>query len=313
MAETVLVTGGAGFIGSHLVEALVEQANAVRVLDDLSTGNRDQLPAAIELIEGDVRDRNACARACVGVRTAFHLAARVSVRHSVATFAEDADVNVGGTLRMLQAAAASGVRRFVYASSMAVYADSAGGHRVREEDAAEPLSPYGIGKLTAERYLLLLGPQLGIEPVVLRFFNTFGPRQGYTPYVGVATIFTHRILAGEECVIFGDGQQCRDFTHVSDIVQGCLRAASVPTAAGQVINLGSGIGTTVNELAAVLTRILRAGRFRHQPRDASELRYSVADITKARQLLGYEPRVSLDQGLPQVIQEIRQRLAAAQK
>jgi nucleoside-diphosphate-sugar epimerase len=310
MTAIALVTGGAGFIGSHLVRALQAQSRRVRILDDLSTGSRECVPSGTEFVQGDIRDPVACRQACTGVDTVFHLAARVTVRHSAATFVEDADTNVLGTLRMLEAAASRGARRFIYASSMAVYADSAPGRQISEEYRTEPISAYGLGKLAAEQYVLLMGKHLGLEPVVLRFFNTFGPGQGYTPYVGVVTIFITHILAGKTCTIYDDGQQCRDFTHVRDVVAACLLAERSPAAVGEVFNIGTAVGTSVNRLAALLRGLLGAGSFDHQPRDASELRYSVANIAKARHLLSYEPRVGLAEGLPEVIEQVRARIAS---
>lgn len=305
MKRRALVTGGAGFIGSHLVRARLADGWQVRVLDDLSTGQRAKIPDTAEFLAGDVRDPSISLRACDGIDTLFHLAARVSIRHSVETFCDDADVNLLGTLQLLKAAAECGVRRFVYVSSMAVYAESQVGMPVSETHPTEPLSPYGISKLAAERYVLMMAPRLSIEPVVLRFFNTFGPGQGYTPYVGVATIFITRILRGEPCVIYGDGEQCRDFTHVSDIVQGCRLAADAPAAVGEVFNLGSGVGTTVNALAKLIQAELGAGTFRHEARDSTELRYSVADISEATRLLGYQPRVRLQDRLSEVVESVR--------
>lgn len=297
-----LVTGGAGFIGSHLVDALLAGGWDVRVLDNLATGRREQVPAAAELLVGDIGSADLAERACEGVDTVYHLAARVSVRDSFEYLVEHNTVNVTGTLVQLRAAAAAGVRRFVLASSMAVYADAQPGARNDEQHPTRPLSPYGISKLAAEEYVLLGAPAFGIEPVVLRFFNTYGPRQAYSPYVGVVTIFITRLLQGLPCSIYGDGQQCRDFVHVSDVVRGCLAAGTSPSAVGQRINVGSGRGTTVNELAALLARLLgKPADFSHVAQPPGELQQSVADVAKAARLLGYVPQAWLEDHLGEVI------------
>lgn len=308
MKRQALVTGGAGFIGSHLCELLVHHDWNVRVLDDFSTGLAENVCAEAQTIRGCVCDPEVCARACAGVDTVFHLAARVSVRQSVEEFYEDAETNLMGTLCVFRAAAVEGVRRLAFASSMAVYADSPPGSPVTEGHAVEPKSPYGLGKLAAERYVQMMAPEVGLEPVILRLFNTYGTRQTCTPYVGVVTIFVNRILAGEPAVIFGDGEQRRDFVHVSDVARGFLKAAESPNAPGEVFNLGSGTGTTVNELAQILQGLLGPGAFVNESQPAAELRDSVADISKARELLGYEPQGVLADCLPEVVEHIRNRV-----
>jgi len=308
VSVTALVTGGAGFIGSHLADRLLVQGDTVRVLDDLSTGQRDNVPAGATFVEGDILDPAACEAACANVDTVYHLAARVTIRHSVETFLDDATTNLMGTLRVLQAAARAGVRRFVLASSMGVYSDSPTGEPVPESHPTEPLSPYGISKLAAEKYVLMMGPSLGLEPVVLRFFNTYGSRQGYTPYVGVATIFVTRILRGEPCTIFGDGEQRRDFVHVSDVARACALAGLSSEAPGRILNVGTGRGTSVKELAAAIGDHLGAGEFSQAPVDRTELRHSVANIDRAREILGYEPRETLEEKLPELVADIRSRV-----
>jgi UDP-glucose 4-epimerase len=303
-----LVTGGAGFIGSHLCERLLETGWQVRVLDDLSTGSRDHVALAAEFIEGDIRCAETARRACADVDCVLHLAARVSIRHSVETFRDDADTNLMGTLNMLQAAGEAGVRRFVHASSMAVYSDTQDESLVTEEHPTEPLSPYGISKLAGERYALMMGPRLALEPVVLRLFNTYGTRQGYTPYVGVITIFVTNSLAGKPSIIFGDGNQRRDFVHVTDVAEAFRLAADSDGAVGEAVNIGSGRGATVNELAERIQALLGDSAFSHEPAQATELRNSVADISKATRLLGYQPRGALEERLPDVIEYLKSRV-----
>ena len=310
MSRCALVTGGAGFIGSHLVDHLLRAGWAVRVLDNLTTGRIERVASSVEFVNGDVNDAASSLAACRGVDTVFHLAARVSVRDSFDFMVEHNTTNVTGTLVMLKAAAAGKVRRFVFASSMAVYSDSADAVPLSETHAVRPLSPYGIAKLAAEEYLCLAAPFFDIEPVVLRFFNTYGTRQTLSPYVGVATIFVNRLLSGQRCTVFGDGEQCRDFVHVSDVAKACILAADAPQAVGRRINVGSGRGTTVNQLLSLISALMKKEAIRqHEPPQAAELRNSIADLTLARQLLGYEPRAVVDVGFAEMIEAIRQTQA----
>ncbi|MEM4724866.1 MAG: NAD-dependent epimerase/dehydratase family protein, partial [Candidatus Hadarchaeum sp.] len=244
-----LVTGGAGFIGSHLVERLLQEGLQVIVLDDLSMGKRENVPNGAEFVLGDVRDPAVVSAALSGVDAVFHLAARVSIRASVAGFYEDAETNLMGTLNVLRACASAGIKKFIYASSMAVYADSAEPVPIPETHPTVPISPYGVAKLASERYAMLVAAQSGFQAVALRYFNTYGPRQSFTPYVGVITIFIQRLLRGEPPLIFGDGEQCRDFVYVGDVVEATYRAL-VSSVEGEVFNIGSGVGTSVNQIAA---------------------------------------------------------------
>ncbi len=299
--KRALVTGGAGFIGSHVAERLVGLGVQVRVLDNLSVGVRENVPQGAELVVGDVRDAATVERALDGVDIVFHLAARVSIRASVDGFYDDAQTNVMGTLTVLQACAEQKVRRFVYASSMGVYADAPTPDPIPETHPTEPISPYGVGKLAGEKYLLCLAGVLGLEPIILRYFNTYGPRQGYTPYVGVITIFIKRLLAGEPPVIFGDGEQRRDFVYVGDVADATVLAAQKDVA-GEVFNIGTGRATSVNEVAALLCGKLNPTiRPEYAPAHPGELRYSVPDISKARRLLGYDPKGRLEDKIDEVI------------
>jgi len=301
-----LVTGGAGFIGSHLCQKLLDEGYSVRALDDLSVGKKENIPPGCEFIQGSILDEAAVGAACRDMDALFHQAARVTIRGSVENFYEDAETNLMGTLRLLRAAAAHGVRRFIYASSMAVYADSEKPVPVSEDYQTIPASPYGIAKLAAEQYVLMMAPALGIESVVLRYFNTFGTRQTFTPYVGVITIFITRLLQQQDITIFGDGLQVRDFVHVSDIVQANLVALTKPAATGRIFNVGSGRGTNVLQLANLLKdRLYPSAKIEFAPARQEELRNSVADISRASRLLGYAPQTEFDSHLPEVINFIR--------
>jgi UDP-glucose 4-epimerase len=297
-----LVTGGAGFIGSHLVRALLARGLEVVVVDNLSTGRRENVPLSAEFVRGDILDQNLLVRALRGVDIVFHQAARVTVRGSLNHFAEDARTNLMGTITLLQACTtARTVRKFVFASSMAVYADAPTPHPISESWTTEPLSPYGVSKLAAEKYIRLVCESSGIEPVILRYFNTFGPGQSFTPYVGVVTIFITRLLTGQRPIIFGDGLQTRDFVSVEDVVEANLLAMehNIP---GEILNIGSGHGTTVNDLAHLLCARLRPDlEPEYAPAQPGELRNSVADITKARHLLGYTPHRTLADSLDDIV------------
>ncbi len=299
--KRALVTGGAGFIGSHLVERLLQEGLQVVVLDDLSVGKRENVPPEAEFVLGDVCDEHTVASALSGSEVAFHLAAKVSIRGSVEGFYEDAKTNVMGTLSLLQACIRERIQRFIYASSMAVYADASDFTQVSEDFATVPVSPYGVGKLACERYVMLIAAQSGFEAVALRYFNTYGPRQGFTPYVGVITIFIQRLLRGEPPMIFGDGEQRRDFVHVDDVVDATIRAMTRGVS-GHAFNVGSGVGTTVNQIAKMLCNRLRPGTLPvHGPAHSGELRNSVADIRRARAVLRYEPKSRFDDRIDEII------------
>jgi UDP-glucose 4-epimerase len=289
----VLVTGGAGFIGHHLAHALVRRGVAVTVLDDCSMGRRENVPAGARFVEGDVRDPSAVRAALDGVEAVLHEAAIVSIRASVEHFVRDADVNLMGTLNLLQQMAGRKIRRAVLASSMAVYADSPRPEPLSEAARTEPIAPYGAAKLAAERYWLMLGEQSGVPSTALRYFNTYGPNQSFTPYVGVMTIFIQRLLSGQPPVIFGDGEQRRDYIHVDDIVAANLAVldASDAAVAGRVFNVGTGRATSVNELAAALIAAVAPGtQPAHAPAQAGELRNAIADVSAIHRALGWSAR-----------------------
>jgi UDP-glucose 4-epimerase len=294
MAVTrALVTGGAGFIGHHLTRALLARGVAVTVLDDLSMGKRENVPAAARFVRGDVRDARVLDDVLDGVDAVLHQAAVVSIRASVEHFVRDAEVNLMGTLTLLRAIAARRIPRAVLASSMAVYADSPRPDPLAEDAPTVPISPYGVAKLAAERYWLMIGAETGVATTALRYFNTYGPNQTPTPYVGVVTIFIERLLAGAPLRIFGDGEQARDFVHVDDIVGANLAVLDAPVAAvaGRIFNVGTGHATSVNDVAATLIAALAPGtRPEHLPAQAGEMRNAIADSGALRAATGWTAR-----------------------
>ncbi len=297
-----LVTGGAGFIGSHTVEALIKAGHQIRVLDNFHTGKRQNLSGVrtrIDLVEGDIRDASLVRRVLRKVEYVIHLAALHEVPRSVEQPMETHDVNVTGIVNLLVAARDARVKRFVYASSSAVYGDSP--ILPRSEDTA-PLptsSPYAVSKLAGEHYCRLFSHLYGLETVSLRFFNMFGPRQdSASDYAGVIPKFVTALLSGIPPTIYGDGEQSRDFTYVADCVAAILRASSTPDLSGEVLNIGTGQQTTVNQLCSFLQEILgRKIPPRFGPPQPGDIKYDYADITKAKRLLSYEPSVDIQQGL----------------
>jgi UDP-glucose 4-epimerase len=288
--QKVCVTGGAGFIGSKLVHALVALGVDVVVIDDLSVGSRAALPREARLVQADVRDTDKVMSALAGCGLMFHLAARVAVRSSFEFVVEDTSVNVVGTASVLRAAQRSGsVKRFVLTSSMAVYADAPIGTLIDEQWATKPLSPYGISKLTAEALVHQLCAHAGMSSAVLRLFNTYGIGQQLSPYVGAITIFCNRIAQGQAPRIFGDGNQSRDFVHVQDVVQALLKAGAAECS-GETFNVGTGVATSVNQVVVAIQAALGTSfRPEHIDTAPGELRCSVANVDKARQLVGYKP------------------------
>jgi UDP-N-acetylglucosamine/UDP-N-acetyl-alpha-D-glucosaminouronate 4-epimerase len=298
----VLVTGGAGFIGSHLVDALVERRARVRVLDDLSSGNLGNLVHhgdAVELQRGDVRDVEVCRNACRGVRWVFHLAALVSVPRSLEDPASTIAVNVTGTANIFAAAREAGVARVVYASSSSVYGDRASVPQCEGEEGA-PLSPYAASKAMGEQLAAVLARGLGQQLVGLRFFNVYGPRQDPEgAYAAVIPRFLAAARRGAPLEIHGDGEQSRDFVYVTDAVEAALLAAGAPpSACGAAYNVAGGERVTMNELAARVTEISgsRVPPVHVAPR-VGDVRHSLADLTAARTQLGHSPQVLVADGL----------------
>jgi UDP-glucose 4-epimerase len=309
MFSHALVTGGAGFIGSHLTRRLLNAGHKATVLDNLSVGRREVVPPGARFVHGDIRDDAALAEALAGVDCVFHLAAQVTIRGSFDRFYEDLDTNVMGTARLLRAVDPARIKWFTLASSMAVYADAGSPAPIAESHPTQPISPYGIGKLAAEGVARQILEARGIPFTAVRFFNTFGPGQTYTPYVGVITIFVTRLLRGESITIFGDGEQQRDFVHVDDIATGTMLTAGRTPG---TYNLGTGHGTSLNQLAALLIGQLAPGtQPTHAPAQAGELRFSVADIAAARASLGYAPTRTLSDDVGSVIEDVRRRLGTA--
>lgn len=300
-----LVTGGAGFIGSHLVESLVRDGQTVRVLDDFSSGKQANLrPVAehVEIITGSVTNPEQVAAAVRDCDTIYHLAAMPSVQRSIEDPLGCHAICATGTLHVLDAARRSGVRRVVYVGSSSAYGDTPGALRV-EEDPLVPLSPYAAAKLAGEHYCRCFTVVYGLETVRLRFFNVFGPRQdARSPYSGVIALFTSALLEGRTPMIHGDGLQSRDFIYVENAVQALRKAATAPAAVGQVYNIGNGGCVTLLELLAELNAILGTNISpQHGPPREGDVRYSQADITRARRDLGYEPTISFAEGLRRTI------------
>jgi UDP-glucose 4-epimerase len=296
-----LVTGGAGFIGSHVTEALVRRGDQVRVLDNLSTGRRENLAgllADIEFIEGDLNDLPLVERAVRGAAVVFHQAALPSVPLSLQRPLDTHRDCVTATVHLLDAARRNGVRRVVYAASSSAYGDQPF-VSLRETDLPQPLSPYAAAKLAGEYYCQAFYHSFGLETVGLRYFNVFGPRQDPgSPYSAVIPLFITALLKGQPPTIYGDGLQTRDFCYVANVAHGNLLAAEADGAAGRIINLANGRATDLLTLLAALNRLLELDvRPRHEPPRIGDIRDSTADITQARRLLGYEVQVDFDEGL----------------
>ena len=293
-----LVTGGAGFLGAALANRLARDGHQVRVIDDLSAGDPARLDGQVLFTRGDVADRPKLWTLLQDVDCVYHLAARVQVSESIQYPRAYNDVNVGGTVSVMEAMRDVGVRRVVLTSSGAVYGEQ--GHQpVREDEVPNPQSPYAVSKLAAEYYVRAIGALWGIETVVLRVFNTYGPGQNLPPsHPPVVPRFLHQALRGGSLVIFGGGGQTRDFVYVDDVVEALVAAATAADVDRRIINVGSGLETSVNDLAVLVAEV--AGReveVLHSPAESGGVSCLCADIALARRLLEYEPRVALAQGL----------------
>ena len=300
-----LVTGGAGFIGSHIVDRLLADGQQVRVLDNFSSGKRENLPPGnkVEIIEGDVGDFDTVRKAMEGVDIVFHEAAIASVPDTVRDPLASARVNYVGTVNVLEAARQAGARRVMFADSAAVYGDLPGLPK-QEDMPVKPLSPYAIDKLASEDACRVYHHLYGLETVCLRYFNVFGPRQDpSSPYSGVISIFSAALKSGKQPLIFGDGEQTRDFVYVSDVVEANIRAATAPDAAGRAINIATGSTISVNDMLGTICK-LQSAKFdpEYKPAREGDIRHSYADISSARELLQWQPVVSFEDGLKKLFE-----------
>jgi UDP-glucose 4-epimerase len=300
----VLITGGAGFIGTALANYLVKDGHHVRALDDLSAGDPSRLDSRVLFTRGDVRNVPALWTLLQDVECVFHLAARVAVPESVLYPQEYNDVNVGGTVALLTAVRDVGVPRVVLASSATVYGDQRQ-QPVTETLRPNPRAPYAVTKIAAEHYLFSLSALYGCEAVALRIFNAYGPGQRIPPaHAPVVPLFLKRALGGGSLVIHGDGRQTRDFVYIDDVLQALMAAATTPRVAGQTINVGSGVETSISQLVDHVAAVSgRSTTVLHNDAQTGGVSRLVADLALARQLLGYEPRVSLSEGLRRLLIE----------
>jgi len=308
-----LVTGGAGFIGSHLAHELVRRGHRVRIADSLITGKRANIDGLdVEFVEGDLADPAFAARAVSGADFVLHQAAIPSVPRSVADPVTSNRANIDATLNVLVAARDAQVKRVVYAGSSSAYGDTPTLPK-REDMPTDPLSPYALQKLVGEHYCRMFTRLYGLETVTIRYFNVFGPRQDPgSPYSGVISLFATAVLAARQPVIYGDGGQTRDFTYVANVVDGVLRACEAPQASGEVINVATGGRISLNELLRTMNRIVGTSiEPIYKEARAGDVRDSQADISKAKALLGYEPTVTLDQGLRHTLDWCGQSSAAS--
>jgi nucleoside-diphosphate-sugar epimerase len=296
----VVVTGGAGFIGSNLVRALIERGDEVRVLDNFSTGNRANLDGVdVEIFEGELRSYERVHNAVRNAEIVYHLGALGSVPRSVQDPLTSSAVNVEGTLNVLLAARDEGVRRVVFSSSTSVYGSSRQ-LPTSEDNPPDPISPYGVAKLAAERYCISFSRVYdSFESVVLRYFNVFGPRQSpFSQYAAVIPLFVTAIDAGQPVTIHGDGEQSRDFTYVGNVVDATMRAGEATGASGEIFNIAAGSPVSVNHVADTIAKILgKPVEKLHLPPRAGDIRDSWADLSKAERLLGYRPQIALEDGL----------------
>ena len=303
-----LVTGGAGFIGSNLVRALLERGDDVRVLDNFSTGNRANLEGLdVEIVEGELRSYERVHNAVRGTETVYHLGALGSVPRSVQDPLTSSAVNVEGTLNVLLAARDEGVRRVVFSSSSSVYGAKTD-LPVNESLAADPISPYGVAKLAAERYCVSFSRVYeSFETVVLRYFNVFGPRQSpFSQYAAMVPLFITAVMSGEPVTVYGDGEQSRDFTYITNVIDATVRAAYAENASGRIFNVAAGSPASVNDVADAISRIVGMPVEKsYAPPRPGDIRDSWADVSAARDVLGYVPSVGLEDGLRRTIDHLR--------
>jgi UDP-glucose 4-epimerase len=308
MLKNILVTGGAGFIGSHLVERLVKIGYQVKILDNLSSGSLSNIgkpldSGRVQFINGDIRNVRIVDSCVQGVDAIIHLAAQISVPLSIQNPEHNNQVNIKGTKNLLDASVTANLAKFLFISSCAVYGDPRY-FPVDEGHATQPISPYAQSKLIGEQNCLRLNNADLLEAVVLRFFNVYGPRQGLNDYSGVMTKFIERIMQKQPPKVYGDGSQTRDFVYVKDIVQAIVLALESSKAKGEVFNVGTGKATTIKELAQTLLILAGANpTIEYAPERQGDIKYSYANINKARSLLHYEPSFPLDTGLRTLLKE----------
>lgn len=311
--ESYLVTGGAGFIGSHIAEELASRGARVRVIDNFLTGKRENIESflnRIEFIEGDIRDIETCRTAAEGVKCVLHQAALPSVPRSIEDPLLTNAINIQGTLNLLLASRDSGVEKFVFASSSSIYGNNPQLPK-KEEMIPEPLSPYALTKQVGELYCQVFSQLYNFDTVCLRYFNVFGPRQDpFSQYAAVIPNFIVKMLRDERPVIYGDGEQSRDFTYVANVVEANLLAAEAQGVSGKVLNIACGERTTVNALAEKINRMLKKDIHpSHDKPRPGDVKHSYADISKAEKMIKYLPRTSFDEGLERTILWFKERIA----
>lgn len=310
----ILVTGGAGFIGSHLIDRLLREGLEVTLIDNLSSGNLKNIKhhtgkKDFHFIQGDIRNFNLVKRTVKEADALFHEAAVLSWSNSWESLIHLNQVNVNGTLTLLKACLDSNVKRFIYASSAAVYGEI--GLQPQHEDLTpKPISPYGVSKLSAEQYVQVFHKLYGLETVCLRYFNAYGPRQTYGPYSGVIINFINRISNNKPPVIYGDGEQTRDFVNIKDVINASMLALAKKSAVGEVFNIGTGVATRINELAETLQQIMNKTDIKPIYADSrpADIRHSCANINKAKKILGYDPKIPLRNGLGELVKWCRSSL-----
>jgi len=308
--QRILVTGGAGFIGSHLVDRLLKEGFEVVVIDNLDTGrleniSRHQGRAEFRFIKGDIRDFNLVKKVIRDIDIVFHEAALASVTLSVEHPILSHEVNVTGTLNLLKASSDFHIKRFIYASSAAIYGGTSLPQK-RENMTPNPTSPYGVSKLAAETYVNLFHKVYGLETVSLRYFNVYGPRQRFdiqSAYGGAITIFLNRLIRNMPPIIYGDGEQTRDFVYVQDIVEANILALKSKHAAGEVFNIGTGTKVSINQVSSILKEIMKRKNLKSIHADArlTDIRNGYADISKAKKILAFNPKFSLKEGLAKLV------------